>query len=590
MDGSEQSDRLTHARVLITNAYGPYDVKWNQSPSDLLGARLARGHVMLERAAELPTWSLYLLAENISNPTTVLEYPRWEDFTDAVREGYDYIAIETKTIHVPRIARMVKEIHALSPKTKIILGGYGVSTLHEGVPCDPDKHRDYLLANVDHFCRSEGVRFLRELLGDAPFDRPITQYTLPPAPIVPYDDKKLHLTDMPAMLIALGCPSACDFCNTSAFFHHKKVAILSPAEVYAHMKHHQKKLGRDEITFILFDEDMFLDSAYVRELGRLIRSDKKSWGFRWISFGSMRALQQYTPEELRECGVEGIWIGVESGLTDAGENKATYVKRTTEVSPPQLFQSLREVGILTIGSTILGFEFHTPQNIAQDIEYFVNLRPTFYQIGPMRPCPGTKLYKLMQKNEKIKPNYSWEDFHLWETGTHHFDHFTGEEVQRWFEHAHERMKTVNGSPVLQIYETHVLAYERFRNSTNAFLRYQSTLDRKAVEGLLPVIRGLEWTAPSKQAAKRAHNLVAAGRSALGDSTPVKKAYQRALGELMGFGLWYMDRKHKSTPKQWAPDMRRTRYPYREAAAWVGVTGVAGVAPAAGAAVEGVAAA
>src|SRR3972149_9054320 len=87
-------------RVLITNAYGPYESKWGQSPSDLPGARLARGHAMLERAADLPTWSLYLLAENISNEATVLEYPRWKDFEAAMRDGYDLVCIETKTVHM----------------------------------------------------------------------------------------------------------------------------------------------------------------------------------------------------------------------------------------------------------------------------------------------------------------------------------------------------------------------------------------------------------------------------------------------------------------------------------------------------------
>jgi radical SAM superfamily enzyme YgiQ (UPF0313 family) len=550
-------------RVLVTNAYAPYELKWGQSPSDLLGARLARGHAMLERAAELPTWSMYLIAENISNPATVLEYPRWNEFVRAIREGYDLVCIETKTIHVPRIARMIKEIKKLSPRTKIVLGGYGVSTLHEGVPSDPENHRDYLLNNVDFFCRTEGIRYMRELLGDAPFDRPITQYTLPPATVRPYDGPRtiLHL---PAILVSLGCPSACDFCNTSAFFHHKKIQVFSPAEIYDCMKHHAKTLKKTELTFILFDEDMFLDPPFVRELGRLIRSDRATWGFRWISFGSMKALQSFTARELRECGVEGIWIGVESGLSQDGENAATYAKRKTAIAPPELFANLRNAGIFTIGSMILGFDFHTPENIEKDIDYFVGLRPTFYQVGPIRPCPGTKLYKLMKKNDRVKQNYTWEDFHLWESGSHHFENFSGEDVRHWFDVTHDKLKNVNGSPVLQIYEGNLLAYKQFRNDESPYLQHQATLALAQLRTMYPVIVGLLRNAPSLVVAQRTRALIADAQEALGGSVLVN-AYRAIAGEVVGIGLRQAERFHKATETQWAPPARTTRYRVRSSA-------------------------
>ncbi len=570
MDGSEQTAGTTqpvmpggrHARVLMTNAYGPYDLKWGQSPSDLLGARLARGHNMLERSAILPTWSLYLMAENISNPTTVLEYPRWDDFVAAVREGYDLICIETKTMQIPRIARMVRTIREIAPKTKILMGGYGVSTLHEGVPSDPERLGRYLLDTVDYFCRTEGVSFMRRLLDDAPFDRPITQYTLPPSTVHPYGSKTMEI-NLPAILCSLGCPSACDFCNTSAFFHYKKISVASPAQVYDFMKHHQRTLKKDDLTFVLFDEDIFLDPAYVRELGRLIRSDKKTWGFRWISFGSMKALQPFTPRELRECGVEGIWIGVESGLTEDNANKAEYSKRVTSITPTELFANLRQVGVQTIGSMILGLDFHTKDNIEKDIDFFVSLRPTLYQIGPIRPCPGTKLYKLMTKDKKIKQNYGWEDFHLWEANTHTFQNFSTEEIRHWFDVIHNKLKNTNGSPVLQIFECDLLACETFRNDPSPFLRYQSKLDRGKIRGLYPVIRGLQLTAPSPEVAARAKALLKHADRILKDDNIAFTAFRRIATPLVSVGIWRSERKHQPTPAQWAPDMRRT--PYRQGA-------------------------
>ncbi len=568
MDGSEQTVHTTNpvmpggrnARVLITNAYGPYDLKWGQSPSDLLGARLARGHKMLERASILPTWALYMIAENIPNPTTVMEYPSWEDFMSEIREGYDLVCIETKTMQVPRIARMVKAIRATSPKTKVLLGGYGVSTLQEGVPSDPEQCRPYLLENVDYFCRTEGVSFMRHLLDDPEPNRPITQYTLPPAALHPYGFKGLQ-GNLPAILVSLGCPSACDFCNTSAFFHYKKVSVASPAQVYDFMKHHQRTLKKDNIIFVLFDEDIFLDPPFVRELGRLIRSDKKTWGFRWISFGSMRALQAFTPTELRECGVCGIWIGVESGLTDDNENKADYAKRKTAITPTELFANLRAVGIQTIGSMILGLDFHTKDNIEKDIDFFVSLRPTLYQIGPIRPCPGTKLYKLMTKQGRVKSNYGWEDFHLWEANTHTFVNFSADEIRHWFEVIHDRLKMKNGSPVLQMFECRLLAHDTFCNDANPFLRHQAKLERGNIRALYPVMKALQFVAPSPAVAARAKALLEHADKILASDNLVLSTFRKVASPLVTAGIWRLERKHQPTPAQWAPDTRRT--PYRQ---------------------------
>ncbi len=551
-------------RVLLTNAYGPYELKWGQAPMDLLGARLARGHKMFERSSHLPTWALYLIAENVHNPCTVLEFPRWDDFIKEVKKNYDVIAFQIKTIHTARIARMVRAVRELSPATEIVLGGYGVGPLYEGVPHDPERLGEYLLANANHVCRGEGVRFMREVLHDYPVDRPITQIHLPPSTVHPSERSSVEIP-MPAILVSLGCPSACDFCNTSAFFHHKKIQVATPQVVYDTMKAHAKELGLDELTFILFDEDIFLDPPFVRELGRLIRSDRKTWAFRWISFGSVRALSlgNFTGRELRECGVQGIWIGVESGMVES--EHAGYGKREASLTPPQLFADLRNHGIQTIGSMILGFDFHTKQNIEADIDYFLSLRPTFYQIGPMRPCPGTKLYRLMSKEQRINNNYTWNDFHLWEVGSHKVANFSDPELRAAYDLAHEKQRTVLGSPVLSIYECNLLAYQNLRDADTEFLRFHARLARDAVRTLFPVVTGIMRNAPSPEVERRAAHLLAQASVALDGDGMFAWAFRGIAGEVMTLlgrkaardALREAERNLPETA--WAPDVRLTRY-------------------------------
>jgi hypothetical protein len=501
------------ARVLLTNAYGPFPLKWGKSVNDMLGARLARDNNMDGRA-RLFSYALYLIAENLRTPCTVLDFPRWNDFEAEVRKGYDVVAIQLVSMHMARVAKMIKAIRELSPRTEIVVGGYGVGNLHQPVPGDKQGYATYIRTNADHICRGEGVRFMRELLGDEPVDRPITQYNLPTAEfqLSRFDGIQI---DFPVILVSLGCPGGCEFCNTSAFFFHQKQRVAGAVEIYETMKAYQKRLKKDALTFILFDEDIFLDRDFVLELGRLIRSDRNTWGFRWASFGSMSALSAFSPRELRECGVEAIWIGVESGLEGADRKSRTgYAKREAAIAPQEFFPELRRYGIHIIGSMILGFDFHTPDNIEEDIDYFVNLKPTLYQVGTMRPCPGTKLYDKLLDQGRINDIYDWEDIHLWEVGSFKLQNLQDKELRRYYDLIHEKLKTINGPPILQIFEAYLLAYQTLKDANTEYLRYQAERSGQIANRLFFVVKAIESETPWPLVRERARELLSQAQTVL----------------------------------------------------------------------------
>jgi haloalkane dehalogenase len=308
--------------------------------------------------------------------------------------------------------------------------------------------------------------------------------------------------NIPGILVSLGCPNACDFCNTSAFFKHKKYYVAEPDEVVRFMRHHKQKLGVDTLNVILFDEDIFLNTEYVRELGRLLRADRELWGVRWVSFGSAKALAPFSGEELRDCGVGGIWVGVESGLVDGDCGKEGFAKRDGGKSPPELFDELHRYGIETIGSMILGFDFHTPENIEKDIDYFVALEPMFHQVGPLTPCPGTKLYEQFTREGRLAPSYSYEHFHLWKDDGIDYEHFGPGGIKKWFDLAHEKLRTVNGPPTLQFAKLNLRAYETLRNHPSEYLRHQAEQSRQLAAGSMPLVRAIGKHAPSPKVRER----------------------------------------------------------------------------------------
>ena len=56
-----------------------------------------------------------------------------------------------------------------------------------------------------------------------------------------------------------------------------------------------------------------------------------------------------------------------------------------------LFASLRHVGIITLASIIVGYDWHDEASVEEDFQYLLSLRPAFSQMMIYSPCPHTPL-------------------------------------------------------------------------------------------------------------------------------------------------------------------------------------------------------
>jgi len=514
-------------KVLLTSSYGPNDLGWGEDMYDLLTSRLARGHGIFNMNSHCHYFALYLIAENLSCPATVLENPHWEDFDNELDNGYDVVAFQLKSIHTKKIARMIKRVREKSPGAKVVVGGYGVSTLGAPVPGDTEGDAVYIRDNADCLCREEGVGFMRRLLEDEPVDREITQYHLP-TPAFALGGLGFHLR-LPIILVSLGCPNACDFCNTSAFFNHKKIRVADAEQTYRFMKNYQARMKSDFVFVLLFDEDLFLDPEYVRELGRLLRSDKKTWGIRWFTFGSMRSMSQFEVEELRDCGLGAVWIGVESFLCGQGRADDPYNKRKGK-EIERMFESLHKNGIATVGSLVLGFDFHDGDNLKEDIDRFVGLKPTFYQLSPLTPCPGTDLYDRMMEEDRILDTYRWEDFNLWKDDVFKLKNFEPGEIKNYFDYAHEKISNELGPPIVQGMEMMLDCHKHLKGSPRStHLREHERQAGSAARAMHIYMKTVEHEHPSQKVRARAGELNRRFKKEIGFAIPGTGMASRYLG-------------------------------------------------------------
>jgi haloalkane dehalogenase len=519
-------------RVLLTNSIGPYETGWGEDVNDLFAARLTRGQGAFTLKSIFPAFALHLIAENLDADSTILEWPPEELFCRHLKKGYDYLGIQTKSVHLNQIARMVKMARQIAPATKIVLGGYGVSHIFNEYPSDPENASRYLRENADHFCFEEGVGFFRKLLGQNP-DAPISQVRQPFFEATTPGSEYLVRLPLSSTLVALGCPNACEFCNTSHFFKFKKITVASPEQACASLVAAQKKMaGLPNLFNMIWDEDFLIDRDYVLRLGKLLQKEGLIGRVNLFCFASIRSLSQYTVEELARCGVGVLWIGVESkfdGDIIASHNFQKRIGRNVA----EVFDDLHNHGMLIIGSNILGLDFHNHENIIEDIDYFVSLKPDLYQVSPLRPCPGTTLYERLMEDGRIENAMSAKDTMLWsDTGLVH-PNFKKGELKKYFELTHKKLIETNGSTALRTLDVMLKGYRTMQHSRDPYLQARADrcqfFARKLGAGLLPAFKKL---APSQAVLEQTLEIEERYKQAFGNVGLGAKAIQQITWQVM----------------------------------------------------------
>ncbi|HNS32833.1 MAG TPA: hypothetical protein PKN36_07665 [bacterium] len=469
-------------KILFSMACGPYPQIDNTDSMDLYTSRLTKGQEFFTLKSYYPAMPVYLLAQNVSIPSVALEYPSFDDFVSEVKKGYDYIGINFNTIFFDSTYKMCKAIKELSPETKIILGGYGVTCLKEEFQEEKE-----LISMADYICHGEGIRFVREILGE-PIDGEIKQ-----------DFPKSYIYTMGEKIVfdnavsALGCRGACEFCCTSAFYDYKKVRIVNPGALWKIVK---GKLLEGSTFVWIYDEDFFADADYVREFGSLIKKDRDipPEKVSWAGFGSIRSISQYSIEELVEMGVSAIWIGVESKFSTLPKRQGRDIKET--------FKDLMEAGIQTVGSFIIGWDFQTEDNIMEDISHFVQMNPTYTQISSLMPCPETRLWEKLKKEGKLyTENFRWNKHHLYSI-MHRHTNIKDEDVIKYVNLTQTMLYEQNGPSFSRTFEVNLKGYINSRNSSNEIIRKRAALFASWCRKIFPALLAVEIHAPSAGLKKR----------------------------------------------------------------------------------------
>ena len=385
--------------MLLSSVFGPYarDDEFGSraiNPMELYHNQVTRAQGSFSLRMFHRSWGLMMIQRNISAPSTLLDFPTLERFQQELTStAYDIVGISGIIPNFGKVREMCRQVRRLSPHSTIIVGGHVAAI--PGI----DK-----LIDADCIVRGEGICWMRRYLGEDPA-APITH----PEILSGFGMRVLGMRvpdntrDTAATIIpSVGCPLGCNFCTTSAFFGGKGKSVNfyeSGDELFEVMQHMEQSMHVS--SFFMMDENFLLNRPRAMQLLARMKQAGKSWSL--YVFSSANAIRKYTIEELVQLGVSWIWLGLESP-------NSSYAKlRNSDTQA--LATELRGHGIKLLGSTIVGLEHHTLDNIRQEIEYAVSHGTDFHQFMLYTPVPGTPLFQQMTEEGRMLDGVDLADIH-----------------------------------------------------------------------------------------------------------------------------------------------------------------------------------
>ncbi len=471
-------------KLLLTSVFGPYGVDdeygRKENLMEVLHNQVTREQGVFSMRFNQETYGLHLLAENLSIPTVILDFPTQRRFIKEIKKGYDYIGISFIIQNFKKTIRMAQLIRQYSPRTKIILGGHGTSLgdIEKRVPCD-------------YVCRGEGIAFLRQLLGEdvkAPIKHPLLYSTFNRYILgTPISNKKVPEG---VIMPGVGCVNGCRFCSTSHFFQKQYIPFVKTGKEFFNLcRQYEEKMGITD--FFVLDENFFKSQERARELLHLMEKHGKPYSFN--IFSSAETIMTMGIDFIQRIGIDFLWIGVES-------LREVY-KKNQGVDFHQLVRDLRNQGVSILTSGILFLEHHTKETIHEDIDFLVGLKPDFIQFMGLGVVPETSVYKEYQQKNKILEHIPYEEHHgqkgIW------FKHpeFTVRESETYLKNAFKKDFQENGPSILRMVDTYLRGAIAAENgkSNDAFMKLRCQQRRKNALAFYPVVDVLVKHAPNPKA-------------------------------------------------------------------------------------------
>ena len=343
------------------------------------------------------------------------------------KEQPDVVGFSVLTFNILDCLEVTAMIRRVSPKTKIVFGGFhpslypleslnlsgvdfvvygeGEITFNElilAIKNNPEgASRDQALADIDGLAWSDSDGKDHVNSPRKPPDANMLDY-LPLAAhdLVDLDKYTMVLCNeskVAAIQTSRGCPSRCTFCDIRLTKHRHRSA-----------EHVMKELrllkARGIREFFIVDDTFTINRKRVFELCQRMIDENLDTPYKISS--RVDRIDPELLEILAKSGCYNIHFGVESGtqrILDYMQKGVTLDKIKTA------FEQTKQAGINRFAYLMMGVPTETRDDIQRTIDFVDELKPDYLNYSICTPFPKTYLYENARKEKEIGNDY-WLDF------------------------------------------------------------------------------------------------------------------------------------------------------------------------------------
>src|SRR5689334_12675032 len=365
--------------------------------------------------------SSYLKKQGLSFEYVNLPHLEREKFKELLLNGDILTIAITSTLYVSAhpILEIISFIRQYNQKAKIVVGGPYIS--NQIKTAEPEVNQQvfkYLGADFYVFCQ-EGeqalVNLIKALKNGTDLDqvdniayRRGHDYHMTKSSIEsnPLEENPIDYTLFPrdefgqfvTLRTAKSCPFSCSFCGFPQRAGKYK---------YLSVEHTERELDaiRDlgTVTTLTFIDDTFnVPKARFKEMLRMMI--RNNYGFKWNCFYRSDHGDAEAIELMGKAGCEGVFLGVESGSDQMllRMNKTARRKDYLEAIP-----LLRDAGISTHASLIIGFPGETYDTVAETVDLIETAKPDFYRAQLWYADPITPIWDQREQYGVKGSAFSW---------------------------------------------------------------------------------------------------------------------------------------------------------------------------------------
>ena len=230
------------------------------------------------------------------------------------------------------------------------------------------------------------------------------------------------------ILATRGCPYSCSRYCVYPLQQGKKVRQRNTKNIVDEMEYWNSKFN---ISMFIFRDPVFsINRKHTIEFcNELIKRNLK---IKFMIETHLRILDSELIKILKQAGLKGVKVGVESAVTDVLKQESRFT--VTQDEQLKKIRELEELNIQVSAMYIIGFPSDTEETIQNTINYAKHLNTSYAQFSVWTPYPGTPVFE--EYKDKIIVN-NYENFNQYELVYNHLK-FNQREIKKFLNDAYSK--------------------------------------------------------------------------------------------------------------------------------------------------------